>query len=139
MVVGVVVAAVAAVDFVSTTDTWAAVVGLPAASPGHPPRDDEDVDLDDAPRALGDEDGEARNILRSSRILRLIVPQKKHRKESTPPDDDADDSHIVVEIVDGSSGDHYYCSRKSLRQSKVYNYSGYIPRWGETSDQPWRK
>lgn len=92
--------------------------------------------MDDAPRALGDEDGEARNILRSSRILRLIVPQKKHRKESTPPDDDADDSHIVVEIVDGSSGDHYYCSRKSLRQSKVYNYSGYIPRWGETSDQP---
>lgn len=137
--VGVVVAAVAAADFVSTTDTWAAAVGLPAASLKHPRRDDEDVDWDDVPRVLGDEDGEGCNIRCTPRILHSIVPLRKLRKESMPPDDDADDSRTVVEIAGDSSDDRCYRPRRNLRQSKVYNYSGYIPRWGETSDQPWRK
>lgn len=124
MVAGVAVAAVAAADFVSTTDTWAAAAGLPAASLKHPPRDDEDADWDDVPCALGDEDDEGRNIRRIPRILRSIVPPRKLRKESMLPDDDADDSRTVAEIADGSSDDRCYRSRRSPRRSKVYNYSG---------------
>lgn len=139
MVAGVAVAAVAAAGFVSTTDTWAAAAGLPAASLKHPPRDDEDADWDGAPCALGDEDDEDRNIRRIPRILRSIAPPRKLRKESTPPDGDADDSRTAAEIADGSSGGRCYRSWRSPRRSKVYNCSGCTPRWEETWGRPWRK
>lgn len=114
-------------------------VELPAASLKHPPRDDENVNWRDEPRALGGEDGEARNIRRILRTLRLIVPQRKLHKESTPLDDDADGNRTVVEIADGSNGDHHCRSRKSLLRSRVCNYSDCIPRWEETLDRPTRK
>lgn len=77
---------------------------LPAASLKHPPRDDENVNWRDEPRALGSEDDEARNV-RILRILRSIAPRRKPRKESTPPDDDADGSCTAAEIADGSNDD----------------------------------
>lgn len=112
------------------------VVELPAASLKHPPRDDENVNWRDEPRALGDEDGNIRRILR---ILRLIVPLKKPRKESTPLGDDVDGNRTAVEIADGLNDDHRCHPRKNLLRSKVYNYFDYIPRWEETLDRPTRK
>lgn len=104
------------------------VVELPAASLKHPPRDDENVNWRDEPRALGDEDGEARNIRRILRILRSIVPRRKLHKESTPLDDDADGNRTVVETADGSNDDRRCRLRKSPLRSRVYNYSDCIPR-----------
>lgn len=115
------------------------VVELPAASLKHLPRDDENVNWRDEPRALGDEDGEARNNRRILRILRLIVPRRKLRKESTPLDDGADDSRTAVATADGSSGDHCRRSRRSPPRSMVYNYSDCIPRWEETLGRPTKK
>lgn len=115
------------------------VVELPAASLKHRPRDDENVKWRDEPRALGGEDGEARNIRRILRILRLIVLRRKPRKESTPLDDDVGGSRTAVEIVDDLNDDHYCHPRKSLLWSKIYNYSDYILRWEETLDRPARK
>lgn len=97
------------------------VVELPAALLKHPPRDDENVNWHDEPRALGDEDGEVRNIRRILRILRLIVPQRKLHKELMPLDDDADDNRTVVEIGDGLNDDRHCRSRKSLLRLKVCN------------------
>lgn len=114
------------------------VVELPAASLKHPLRGDENVNWRDEPRALGDEDGEARNILRILRILRLIVPRRKLRKELTPLDDDVDGSRTAVEIVDGLNDVHRYHSKRSLLHSRVYNYSDCILRWEEILDRPTR-
>lgn len=80
------------------------------ASLKHPPRDDGDVDRDDVPCALGDEDDGGCNIRRIPRILRSTAPPRRLRKESMPPDGDADDSRTVVEIADGSSDDRCYRS-----------------------------
>lgn len=82
------------------------VAELPAASLGHPPRDDENVNWHDAPCALDDEDGEDCNTRRILCSRRSIAPRRKRRKESTPPDGDADDSRTAAdETADGSSDD----------------------------------
>lgn len=56
-----------------------------------------------------------------------------------PLDDDADGNRTAVEIEDGLNDDHRCRPRRSLLRSRVYNYFGCIPHWGETLDRPVRK